>query len=65
MYLNRRDMGAMDIRRCPHCVRKLWVLTLEDVADFSAPEPAVICRACDSSEPADQAPLFVPHDWDE
>jgi hypothetical protein len=64
MYVNRRDMGAMDIRRCPHCVRRLRVLTLEEVDGFSVPEPAVICRACDSSEPADQAPLFVPHDWD-
>ena len=53
----------MDIRRCPHCVRRLAVLTLDEVDGFSVSEPAVICHACDSSESADQPPLFVPHDW--
>jgi hypothetical protein len=59
-----RDMGAMDIRRCPHCVRRLAALTLDELDGFVARGPAVICHRCDSREPADEAPLFVPHDWD-
>lgn len=57
-------MGAMDIRRCPHCVGRLAALTLDPVDGFDASGPAVICHRCDCSDPVDEAPVFVPHDWD-
>jgi hypothetical protein len=64
MDADLQAMGAIDIKRCPHCVRRLAALTLDQVDGFDAPGPAVICHRCDSSEPAGEAPLFVPHDWD-
>jgi hypothetical protein len=56
-------MGAMDIKRCPHCVGRLSALPLDELDGFDAPGPAVYCDRCDSI-PNEEEPLFVPHGWD-
>jgi hypothetical protein len=57
-------MGAIEIKRCPHCVGRLAAFPLDAVDGFDAPGLVVICDRCDSG-PRGEEPLFLPHNWDE
>jgi hypothetical protein len=56
-------MGAIDRKRCPHCVGFLDAVRIEEHDDFAARGPAVICPRCDGEDPAGDA-LAVPLTWE-
>jgi len=63
MSVDIRCMGAMEIKRCPHCVGRLTAVPLDEMDGFDAPGPVVTCHRCDS-DPRGEERLFVPDNWD-
>ena len=55
-------MYALAPRRCPHCVRVVTTVSLEDAGKFDMLGPLVVCERCDSAPAADET-LHVPDDW--
>jgi hypothetical protein len=55
-------MGAIDAKRCPHCVGRLIAIPLETPDGFDASGPLVLCRRCDGL-PRDEGSLFLPPGW--
>jgi hypothetical protein len=56
-------MGAMDIKRCPHCVGRLRAMPLDELDGFEVRAPVVTCDRCDS-DPNDGESLLVPDAWE-
>jgi hypothetical protein len=55
-------MGAIDLRRCRHCVRPLLSLQIDERDEFALRSPAVVCVRCDGG--ADDEEFLVPDWWD-
>ena len=56
-------MGAMDLKRCRHCVSPVTTITPDEDDDFARPGAACICVRCDRSPHPEDA-MFVPAGWD-
>lgn len=57
------DVYALAPKRCPHCVRVLATVALDDVAEFGVPGPLVVCEQCDGL-PSAANTVYLPDDWD-
>jgi hypothetical protein len=40
-------MGAIELKRCLHCMRTLVSLQIDERDEFERPGPAVVCPRCD------------------
>jgi hypothetical protein len=56
-------VGAIDLRRCRHCVRPLLSLQIDERDEFALRSPAVVCERCDG-EAHDEDPVFLPDGWE-
>jgi hypothetical protein len=56
-------MGALDLKRCPHCVSPIATVTPDAHDGFAQPGPACICPRCDRTPHPEDA-TFVPDGWE-
>ena len=55
-------MFAIDLNRCPHCVRALTAFQLDEPLGTALKAPVLICDRCDGA-PIEDEPLFPPTSW--
>jgi hypothetical protein len=55
-------MRALDLNRCPHCVRALTAFQLDEPVGTALKAPVLICDRCDGA-PIEDEPLFPPSSW--
>jgi hypothetical protein len=55
-------MFALDLRRCPHCVRALTAFQLDEPKGKALRAPVLICDRCDGA-PIEDEPLYLPRVW--
>lgn len=56
-------MGAIEPKRCPHCVGFLEAVQVLEHDDFAAPSPVLICRRCDGEDTVEE-PMSIPLGWE-
>jgi hypothetical protein len=56
-------MGAIELKRCSHCARRLVSLQIDEREEFVLRSPAVICHRCDVRA-YDEDAVFLPDWWD-
>ena len=56
-------MNELALKRCSHCARVLYTVTLDHTREFATSGAAVVCVRCDAVPDANEA-LRVPYYWD-
>ena len=56
-------MYALALKRCSHCARVVFTVTLDHAREFATPGAAVMCVRCDTV-PGGHEVLHVPDYWD-
>jgi hypothetical protein len=56
-------MGAIELKRCPHCMRTLTPLQIDEREEFARSGPALVCARCDTDPPLEEL-LLLPDAWD-